>query len=160
MGAVPVEANAAAFFQALDRAMDDSMKRLGDEWQKLYSSWSGDASEAFQHVVKDWHLAYAGLFGDIYTQQPGVIGEIARHMGVQWYDHTMPVTNYGLPPAPGTYQTTIGSATLIENTAADGSTVLSVCGSPDQTWGSGGLVVLRRTAEHMAPRVLAAAQHQ
>jgi uncharacterized protein YukE len=160
MGAVPVEANAAAFFQAVDRELDDSMKRLGDEWQKLYSSWSGDASDAFQHVVKDWHLAYAGLFGDIYTQRPGVIGEIARQMGVQWYDHTMPVTNYGLPPAPGTCQTTIGDATLTENTAADGTTVLSVSGQPDQTFGSGGLVMLRRTAERMAPGAVAAAQHR
>jgi hypothetical protein len=63
-------------------------------------------------------------------------------MGVHWYDHTMPVTDYGSPPAPGTYQTTIGTATLTEATAADGTTSLNVSGDPNQI-PAGGLVRMR-----------------
>ncbi len=155
MGTVPVDANAAVFFQAVDQALGEGMKRMGDEWQRIYSSWSGGASNAFQRVVTDWHTAYAGLFGDVYTQQPGVIGEIARRMGVHWYDHTMPVTQYGVPPAAGAYQTTIGQATLSQTTAADGTTSLSVSGDPNQT-GDGGLVALHRSAMLEAPAIPAA----
>jgi hypothetical protein len=129
------------------------MKRMGDEWQKIYSSWSGGANDAFQRVATDWQTAYAGLLGDIYTQRPGLIGEIARRMGVHWYDHTMPVTQYGMPPAAGKYQATIGQATLSQTTAADGTTSLNVSGDPNQPV-DGGLVAVHMS--RAAPAISAA----
>jgi len=143
MGTIPVEANAPAFFQTVDQALGEGMKRMGDEWQQIYSTWTGEAADhAFERVATDLHIAYAGLFGDIYTQKPGLIGEIARLMGVHWYDHTMPVTQYGVPPAAGSYQTMIGQATLSQTTAPDGTTTLSVSGDPNQP--VSGLVRMKR----------------
>ena len=101
MGLIPGEAHAPMFFQSLDQQMGTSMRRIGAEFQALGSSWQGDAHEYFKHVVMDWHLAYDGLFGNAYTHRPGVVGEIARQMGVQWCDHATPVTNScGGPVAP------------------------------------------------------------
>lgn len=97
MGTVPVEAGAAAYFAALDSEMGQSMARVGKGLQKLPDRWSGDAADYFHHVLTDWHTAYTGLFGDEDTKAPGLLGEIAHLMDVPWYDHSMPVTNNGLP---------------------------------------------------------------
>ena len=125
-GPIPPEAHAETYFATVDEQIDESIGRVGAELQKLGDSWQGDAADYFNHVVETWHTAYAGLFGDLYTSKPGLLGYIAQLMGIEWYDHTIPVTRYGLP-IQGTYEIKFnGLMPAYQVTLPNGQTVVSL----------------------------------